>query len=292
MNFRKVDFFLFLSIIFFINISCTSKYNLQKEQDVCDKICEDLTDKKIIFISEKHSDVYPILFMIENLEKFYQSGLRYLFLEAGDDGYLADSNFTEYNFEIVPPWGLYAWKYEQHLLELEIERINLLHKDNPIKVIWPEYNLDYSTFNNNAPEVLNFRDKTIQENIINVMDASKVSDKAIIFYGGAHGSKKTIKGFYSGEDEEWKTTGCYLNDYYGDSYVSYNFNYLESKKIKNINSDNVILTGNNLKQFVPLEYLDCYDNECVTTIRKYGVIYPYVFTNENINVLKSKYLTV
>src|SRR5574344_853209 len=98
---KRVKKIAILLLLIISNISCTSKYDLREEIDVSQKIVEDLCTKKIIFIGENHDNVYPIYFMKENLEKFYNAGLRYVFLETGDDGVLQDSNIHEYNFSIV-----------------------------------------------------------------------------------------------------------------------------------------------------------------------------------------------
>lgn len=285
---KRVKKIAILLLLIISNISCTSKYDLREEIDVSQKIVEDLCTKKIIFIGENHDNVYPIYFMKENLEKFYNAGLRYVFLETGDDGVLQDSNIHEYNFSIVPQWGLYAWKYEQQLLELEINKINSTHMDDPIKVIWPEYQLAIPS-DLESTDILNLRDLHIQKSVISIMNSSKANEKAIIFYGSGHGAKQISEyKFSSSSNSKWKMTGCYLSDYYKNDFVSYHFNYLPSKQIRGIKSDSVILSNKNFFKYVPTEFSNLYDYECVSPVRIYGITYPYYNSNRNIDVLIKK----
>ncbi len=294
MNFLRTRLFIFLLIFFQFStlLSCKTRYDLRKEKDVAAKILDDLSTKKIVFLGENHDDVYPILFLKKHLEDFYNAGLRYLFFETGDDGYLPDSNMNEYDFEIVPPWCLYAWKYEQHLLEKEIKRINESNKTSPIRVFWPEYNLELPE-TNDAVEILNFRDEKIQEGIISTLENTKKSDKAIVLYGADHGAIKPEKSYLGNKlMQQWKTTGVYLKDYFGEDFAAYRFFQFDSNEYENViyskSSDCVVLSGKNLEQFVPDAYRDSFDNIATYKEAVYGVIYPYINSSQNFSVLAKK----
>ena len=77
----------------FLLISCKTTFNLQNEKNADEQIIECLQSKKIVFIGENHSTVFPILYMTQNMENFYNAGLRYLFLEEEGDGFGKDSDF-------------------------------------------------------------------------------------------------------------------------------------------------------------------------------------------------------
>src|SRR5574344_939853 len=129
-----------LSFVFLLFITgCKTTYNLQNSKNAHDQILEAIHSKKIVFIGETHTTVFPILYMTQNIEKFYEAGVRYLFLEEEGDGFsFTDGNYDNYKIHIVPQWCTYGWKYEYHLMEKEIERINQLHPEDPINVIVPE----------------------------------------------------------------------------------------------------------------------------------------------------------
>lgn len=77
----------------FLLISCKTTFNLQNEKNADEQIIECLQSKKIVFIGENHSTVFPILYITQNMENFYNAGLRYLFLEEEGDGFGKDSDF-------------------------------------------------------------------------------------------------------------------------------------------------------------------------------------------------------
>lgn len=284
---KKKFLLLFFTLILF-QFSCNSKYNISNEKEFTQHLIENLNEKKVIFIGENHDNVYPVFLISKSLSAFYDSGLRYLFLECGDDGFLFDSNLHEYSFQIVPPWCLYAWKYEMHLLEKEIKKINMIHKSDPIKVYWPEANLQLPD-SEKATEILNYRDFFIQKYIKDILDKSNNSEKAIIFYGSGHGAKKPQKYAYNDDSNvQWKMMGYYLSDYYKQDFVSYHIGYLDPNLIKENFNNCVILSGKNYEKFVPVDYRGLYDYECVSSCRIYGVIYPYVYSKDNINALIQK----
>ena len=282
---KKILPLLFLFILFFV--SCETTYDLRNEKVALDQILEDLQSKKVIFIGENHDDVFPIIFCTRNLEAFYNAGLRYIFLESGDDGLLDDSNIDTYDFQVIPPWGLYAWKFEQQLFEEKVIEINKKNPSDIIKVIWPENNLILPN-SNNVTEVLNFRDNHIQKKIIEKLTNAKQNEKAIVFYGSGHGSKIPSKYIYANDNEVWKMFGVYLSEYFKEDYSSYLFNYLSPKETKTFIEEYVILSKENFSNFVPNEYKNAYDYVCVANKRVFGVPYSYIRNYKNLKTLHQK----
>ncbi|MCR4953610.1 MAG: hypothetical protein K6A43_05990, partial [Treponema sp.] len=277
---------LFLIILLCLLVSCKTTYNLQNEKNAADLIFEDLRSKKIVFIGENHSTVFPILWMTENMEKLYDAGMRYLFLEEDGDGYLPDCDYENYKMQIVPPWCTYGWKYEQHLMQKEIGRVNALHKDDPIKVIFPEEGVVYPEDYNDGTKVLNARDLQAQKTIIKIMDESKPEDKAVMFYGSGHGNKNPDHPY--NQDELWYPSGYYLNNHYGSqysSYIIYNLRNDDYTKANYGDSDFKVLSGKYLTDEFSPEFLTGYDYFCVTDKRIYGIIYPYVINEHNLRAL-------
>lgn len=274
-----------LSILFILLISgCKTTYNLKDSKKADDQILEAIQSKKIVFIGETHTTVFPILYMTQNMEKFYEAEVRYLFLEEEGDGFsFTDGTYDNYRIHIVPQWCTYAWKYEYHLMEKEIARINQLHPEDPINVIFPEEGVVWPENMDDGVAVLNARDMQAHKTIIEIMDGAKPEDKAIIFYGDGHGSK--IPDNYWDYEGLWYPTGYYLNKYYGDQYTAFDIWYLRNNDYTKVNygrdSNFKILEG----QYLSETLLSAFDYCCATNQRIYGITYPYISTDENIKAV-------
>ena len=275
-----------LSVVFLLLLTgCKTTYNLQNSKNAHDQILEAIHSKKIVFIGETHTTVFPILYMTQNIEKLYEAGVRYLFLEEEDDGFsYTDGNYDNYKIHIVPQWCTYAWKYEYHLMEKEIARINQLHPEDPINVIFPEEGVVLPENLDDGVAVLNARDIQAHKAIIEIMDAAKPEDKAIIFYGDGHGSK-IPDNYVFGSEELWYSMGYYLNKYYDDQYVAFDIWHLWNNDYTKVkygkNSNFKVLDENYLSE----KELSAFDYFCVTDQRIYGITYPYVTTDENIKAV-------
>ena len=272
-----------LSIVFlFLTTGCKTTYNLQKSKNAHEQILEAIQFKKIIFISETHTTVFPILYITQNMEKFYEAGVRYLFLEEDGDGFsFTDGSYDNYKIHIVPQWCTYAWKYEYHLMEKEIARINQLHPEDPINVIFPEDGVVWPEDMNDGVAVLNARDEQAHKSIIEIMDAAKPEDKAIIFYGDGHGSKIPHNYVY-GSEELWDPSGYYLNKYYNDQYAAFDIWHLRNNdytKVKYGKDSNFKVLD---EKYLSEKDLSAFDYFCVTDQRIYGITYPYIITDENL----------
>lgn len=197
----------------FLFISCKTTFDFSKNEKVVDVIEREITEKKVVCVSEHHSDVFPLELITENLEKFYEAGLRYIFLEEQSDNFI--NNPKDINYFIYPPWESWGYRYEYILFEKEILRINNLHKNDPLVVIWPETGLEISEdeFNQDLITVLNIRDEYAQANIIGTIKGTE--KKSMIVYGNMHGEIVS-------DDIERKSLGKYLFDYFGDDFSSFN----------------------------------------------------------------------
>lgn len=283
---KKVCIALILILLLCIS-GCKSTFYLQNAKDADQQILEEIQSKKVVFIGENHSTVFPIFFMTQKMEDFYQAGVRYLFLEEEGDGFLPAGDYDDYKVIVTPPWCTFGWKYEYHLMELEIARINSLHPEDPIKVIFPEKGFVMPDDENDGTKVLNARDSQAQKTIIQTLDSSKPEEKAIIFYGDGHGSKIPLN-YYNYEDL-WYPTGYYLNQHYGDQYSSFRILYLRNDDYTRAyygkDSNFKILSDNYLAEFFTPEELNNYDFISVTNQRIYGIIYPYIINDNNLTAL-------
>lgn len=280
---RKI-YLLFLVYIMLMS-SCNRIYNLSQEKLPADKVIEDLQSKKIVFIGENHADVYPIIFMTEHMQEFYDMGVRYLFLEGGFPRLRNDYKEEDYAFVMGNPCINMGWKYEEYNFEEAVLAINHKEMSDKIQVIFPEENIiefDHST-KEGLENWMNYRDNYIQKVIVDVLEKSRHEDKAIIFYGSDHGKKCIQKR----NDFEWKTTGYYLYNYYKDSYTNYDIEYIYPAyqwRYK-LNNENFICLSEQNKQRLlknDEDLLNAYDNICLNKNMKYGVPYSYIPTNKNL----------
>lgn len=275
---KKFNTFLLLLCLSLV-VSCKKKIDLSECTSAKDQVIKEIDSKKIIFIGENHSDINPILFMSKNIAEFYEHGVRYIFLEDNFNKLNNDKSFS--TTFICPPWIVSGGKYEEKYLENEIIRINKQNPDDKLNVIFPENDL---TFNSEwtATEVLNYRDKNIQQKIKDIMNFSRSQDKAIVFYGSDHGS--SIPEQWYNERESWKMTGVYLSDFYSKDYVSFIFDTLSSDKTVQIlyptEKDYLILPKEKSKGIYPEFIFSSFNYLCVSEQTRIGIPYGYVLNDE------------
>ena len=206
----------------------------------------EIETKKIIFISENHDEVRPIYFMIENLEKFYKAGVRYLFLEEETDNYI--ENPDKLNIWIFPPWQQQGTKFQYLLFEEEILKLNQKYPDDPIVTIWPETGAVFEDGDwDDTHKWMSKRDLQGQKTIIETMD--RTDKKAIVFYGSGHGIKEPfVWDSESSKEPFWTPCGYYLNNHYGTDYCSFvlfNFQTNVYHKVIYDNNDDVKIIPEN-----------------------------------------------
>ncbi len=291
---KKHRIFFILTIIFLsIVISCKPKFDLRNEKDASVQIVEDLRSKKIAFIGNDHNGAFQALFLKENLSTFYNTGVRYIFLEGDANHYLTEHE--DYYFNFYPAWAGFGYRYEEVLFGDEIQKINKLHKEDPITVIFPEEGL-IVTENEWKDDTLlnNIRDKYIQQKIIETMD--NTDSKAIILYGNAHGLKKSEVWYSSSENLYWIRLGYYLDKHYESDFSTYYFYPYSSdgnktvlysdKKEKSLECK--CLSEENTELLVETENAEReYDHHCLYKKWIHAVPVYYVPTKENLKYMLS-----
>jgi len=253
-----------------------------------DAVIEDFKNANIILLGEySHSTVNEQLFVANNIQKLYDAGFRYLFLEGGANpaNYLPGSD--RYNFVMFYPWINAGWRYEEMLLFQAIDACNsTLPEKEQIKVIFAEPDSNDEYYYDKNVEWMNLRDGSAAETIIGIMDSVPRDTKALIIYGGAHGSlaieKKPPDQFK--RKYNWLTVAYRLKEHYGESFLSYMFFYsdaidflTESKLVlsKNIHSANLAVGY----------YKKRYDGFIVEPKKLNGTYYQYNPTNENLKYI-------
>ena len=276
---KKILFVIFIPLIL---VSCRKIYDFSQLQEAQSSIVLDLESKKIVFVGENHSNIYPILYFTKYLYDFYDAGLRYIFLEGNYPMLQFDSNV----YKIIPPWINSGWRYEEHILEERILNINNMNKNDPIHIIFPEEGFieDANYTLKGQCELLNKRDYYAQSNIIKSLEGSKKSEKAIVFYGSDHGNRNVQK-FY---DFDWKSIGVYLNEYYGKNFVNYKIDtFYDSSQIygKFGEKESVVVSDSIKLNLYREDFISSYERLCITKTELYGVPYCYIPTKKNIDVL-------
>jgi hypothetical protein len=244
--------------------------------------------KKLVFLSETHVTVDPILFLAENLRGFYDAGLRYLFTEGLPPGFRAagrtDSRYEEpYFIYFLPPWASGGWKYEEGILSDAIRELNAgLPYGERLRLINAESGHDESGLADT--DLLDSRDAYAFETISQVMDGAGEGAKGLIFYGASHGQK---------EAGAWTTMGGLLAARYGSSFASVDYGYLDdafsdrvlgSMRVDRDREIPIALESGASKAFRGLgSRIGSYDSFILDLGPKtYGVCYQYVQTKANL----------
>ncbi len=259
--------------------------DLRTAPDATNQILNEISSKKIIFISENHDEVYPLYYLSENLELFYKAGIRYLFLEEESDNYM--ENPEKLILGIFPPWQQQGSKFQYQLFEDKIIELNKSHKDDPLIVVWPETGIIFDESDwADTHQLMNKRDLQAQKTIIEIMD--NTDKKGLIFYGNGHGQKEAINWDSTSKEPYWIPTGYYLNNHYGKDFCTFNIFEFTSNSFRTVSYQN----KNDVK-IIPDHYLTKlldgnskkYDYYCAYSCGMPGVPSTYVPTRYNLNYL-------
>jgi tetratricopeptide (TPR) repeat protein len=183
-------------------------------------ILDALTQNKLVFVGEYHTQLNEELFIAENLQAFYDAGLRYIFVEGSE----LDDDPSQTPLLIYPPWRndvggrIAGGTYGGDAIGQAIRTINdAVPEAERIREIPAEAGY------NPAPgeSDLNKRDQQAFKNISAFMEKLPPNKKAMIFYGSDHGRTKPAEWRVdSGEPFLWTPMGAYLKEQYGDNFIS------------------------------------------------------------------------
>jgi hypothetical protein len=215
-------------VLVFCRISFTSAvpvYQMAPElPDAKQYILDALAQNKLVFVGEYHTQLNEELFMAENMQAFYNAGLRYIFVEDNEDYEPLQAPLL-----IYPPWRndvggrTIGGKYEGDVVDRAIQTINdAVPESERIRFIPAEAGYNPTLEEGND---LNKRDQQAFKNISTFMEKLPPNKKAMIFYGGDHGIIKPIPGERiggsgGGEPFLWTPMGAYLKEQYGDNFIS------------------------------------------------------------------------
>ncbi|MDR2407468.1 MAG: hypothetical protein LBE13_05080 [Bacteroidales bacterium] len=255
-----------------------------------------MNNKKIIFIGDNHMWSNEEYLLANNLNKLYEAGVRYFFVE-GDLPETAIPGNQNYHFYMFYPWVGANWKYQNSILTIKINEINsTVPEKDALKIITPETGREeIKTWNIlESKDFDNYRDAYAAEKIIEVLNASAVNDKAVVFYGSNHAIKKMIKNYNLVGKYKYdrKPLAFLLSSHYGELFASYTF-FMADKYFGNIavsenlwakivNKPAIISTDNNGNLFYNMDYFDGF---IIEQEANYGLYYQYVPTGENLRFI-------
>ena len=203
------------------SVSAVPMYHKAPELfDAKQYILDALDQNKLVFIGEEHVKVNEELFLAENLQAFYDAGLRYIFIEGNDGNYVTARPSS---IPLFPPWREdVGGKYEAGAVSQAIRKINdAVPEAEQIREIPAEAGYNPTTGEGSD---LNKRDQQAFKNISEFMEKLPPHKKAMIFYGSAHGQTKPAIWQTDGEEPFlWTPMGAYLKEQYGDDFVSISF---------------------------------------------------------------------
>lgn len=290
---NRQAFFLVLLSFLCLMVSCKVKFDLRNEKDAAEQIAKDIKSKKIVFLGNEHANGWISLFLKENLLKFYEAGVRYIFLEGDNNHYI--SKAEDFCFWLYPAWGDFGYRFEETLIGDEIIKINEQHKEDPIIVVFPEQGLAITEEEWEDDTLMNnIRDRFIQRRIIEIMNST--DSKALVFYGNAHGIKKSEIWDPSSKDPYWIRLGYYLDRHYGNSFSTYYFYPYDTDRNKTVlygdkyinNFECKSLSEKNIELLIKTEKTERdYDHYCLYKNWIHAVPVYYVPTKENIRFMIS-----
>ncbi len=303
-------------LIIYILFGCSSSINfnlinqkvdsvLQNKKNAIDVLEKTFETKRIVLIgSGNHSTINDSIFLNkDNLRRLYNKGLRYILCEGGlKDNFIYEKKDLEKKYvAIFYPWENVGAVYSPVTLNEEVLNVNLEHNEkNSLKIIGLESGRElFVETENNADQILNYRDKYMYDVAKKFIDSENYNVKFLVLCGSFHGSKKPIK-------ENGKILyplGYYLNNYYKDSfetyeYLSFSSFYIESTfydcfldnenwkitdfKQKFLNRNDIIKINKYIPIFVARENRN-YNNFFVDKNSIYGIKYGYILKDESVN---------
>ena len=294
-----------ISVFFvFLLISCDNydtkklfKYadeNLNKNHDAANLVCKEIQSRKIVFISELHNEINPYIFLSENMQNFYDAGVRYIFIEGGNPE--AFMKQTEPYFPFFYPWPQCGWRYEEKMFSDSVLEINLRVPENQkIQVISAEEDMPDELWEEGGmwdieTEIRVFlrRDEYAAEKIKTVMQ--NTNDKALIVYGSSHGLINIVPKFDMGHGKSiknWNPLGHRLKEIFGNDFISFGYVFLKGFDYK---PEETIYGSfgfyeSEIKDLIPSYYLNWYDAFIVEDDDVYGIPYVYKPTEENLEFI-------
>lgn len=249
-----------------------------------EQLWKTVREHRIIFLTENHSRVDPLLFLAENLQRFFDAGVRHLVLEGELSPLPEDAN---YYFRSFYPWSNAGHKYEWNMLTQAVREINTTSEEK-LRIHYGEegfvFNKEWSP--KVIPELLNGRDKKAWENISSLAETTPEQEKILIFYGGSHGIKKVLKNIirHNSPPFDHKPLGAWLKEYYPEDFISIRYSsyyhFYSSEFYRGEREDRrVFLTDREFYQRGE------YDYHLVDLCPDFGVFNQYLPSDENLRYL-------
>lgn len=254
---KIVGFLLSLSILLG---SCCNFQDKQFDVFAIENNILDIENASIIFLGENHAIINEERFLAENIDYFYQHGVRYFFTEADFPEFVPGDD--EYFFYMFYPWMGAGWRFENLESYLKILDYNkTLPEGHEIVFLAPEKNrIPYDSYDpTDNIEFINYRDQYAFDTIKPIITSMKENEKALIYYGSGHGVLQ--RSLNKGPDGWFirKPLGFLLNNQFPGDIISYkwytNNSFFGSSSLdsnlweKTINDNRYFLPENEIKIF-------------------------------------------
>jgi len=255
----------------------------------------------IVFIGgSSHQLLNDKLFLNQNLQRFYDAGVRYILAEGGMDEspVYSDEWLLKKAYLLFFPWEYVGVRYGASDLRNEIYKLNIgKSNEEKIKLVGLE-----SGRQNFTPEtyeyfkVANYRDEYMAKIAMSFIDNARQGDKFLVIGGGLHGITKTVS---DGGSNSWKPLGAYLKEKYRDNYFSLCYitldenikghnqyqKLLNSNEWRDVSNNPKFVTPSNaekLSELFPLLHESGFDSYIIDKDGIKGIMYSYALFDPDV----------
>jgi hypothetical protein len=207
---------------------------LSNAPDALEGVLESFKKADIVFIgSASHYLLNETLFTTENLQHFYDAGVRYILIEGGggrkdDSALFSDEELQDIAIVLFYPWEYAGVRYklrdwgdgDLRGLNYETYLINANKNDNDsIKSIGLEFGRpSFIPWTMDGWEELNYRDEYMANIAFSYIDNAAPGEKFLVLGGGQHGVTARIGP--NSNPYVAKLLGVYLKEKYKERFVS------------------------------------------------------------------------
>jgi tetratricopeptide (TPR) repeat protein len=184
----------------------------------------------IVFIGgASHRLLNEVLFVTENLQRFYDAGVRYILIEGGSKNanpISSDEELQQIGIILFYPWEYVGVRYtsrdwgKEREYGYETYLINLDKKGpDTLKMVGLETGrMDFIPGSTDPWELLNYRDEYMANMAFGFIDNAAPGEKFLVLAGGEHGIMDRLGP--NSDPEIWKPLGAHLKERYRKRFTS------------------------------------------------------------------------
>ena len=273
---------------------------LSKKVDAFSEIEKAFDTKKIVFLGSGNNNMVNDHIFLDraHIEALRKKGLKYILIE-GETNDLIYNDKTTFEEWVSPyyPWTCVDVQYDNNNLGDVVRDVNEgLSPNNQIVIVGLETGIKNFGSWEEEKIVNNYRDSYMADIAKDFIDISEDNEKILVLASGEHGIKREVKRGGS-LGYKWKPLGCFLNDEYGNEFVSYVYYslsgvfepfYLGGKDLEGEDIKQKFLTideGRVLQGYIPFmnhTYETYCDGFFVDKNTKYGIKFGYKMSDKDV----------